>query len=156
MDPFLTKLKETRDELSVARHTPQDSELVRLALNFVSDDWQIFVQGILGRATLLNWDEMWAALKQEEMRRDLLKIKLDGSSNSGGSKPKVEEEDNATLASKGQPGQQRRKKHVSKVKCFRCGEMGHYASQCPLKKKEKDDKHDPKVAATKMRRRSSP
>ena len=38
VDPFLPKLKETRDELSVAGHTPQDSELVRLALNYVSDD----------------------------------------------------------------------------------------------------------------------
>jgi len=28
--------------------------------------------------------------------------------------------------------------------------MGHYASQCPLKKKDKDEKHDPKVAAAKI------
>ena len=50
-----------------------------------------------------NWDEMWAALKQEELRRGLVKVKLDGSNNSG-SKPK-EEEDNAALASKGQQEQ---------------------------------------------------
>eukprot|EP00253_Pinus_taeda_P004583 PITA_04583 len=116
VDPFLTKLKETRDEL----------------------------------AALPNWDEMWAALKQEEPRRDLLKVKLDGSSNNSGLKPKVEEEYNTTLALKGQQGQRRRKKGVSKVKCFRFGKMGHYASQCPLKKKDKDEKHDPKVAATKI------
>ena len=28
--------------------------------------------------------------------------------------------------------------------------MGHYASQCPLKKNDKDEKHDPKVAAAKI------
>lgn len=65
-------------------------------------------------------------------------------------KPKLEEEYNTTLVSKGQQGQQRRKKDVSKVECFRCGEMGHNASQCALKKKDKDDKHDPKVAAAKI------
>ena len=128
MNLFLTKLKETRDELSVAGHTPQGLELVRLALNSISDDWKIFVQSILGRATLPNWDEMWAALKQEELRRDLLKLKLDGSRNNSGSKPKVEEKDNAILESKGQPRKQRCKKDVSKMKCFRCDEMGHYAS----------------------------
>lgn len=103
-DPFLTKLKETCHELLVAEHTPQDSELVRLALNFISDEWQIFVQSIFGRAALPNWDDMWVALKQEELRRDLLKVKLDGSNSSSGSKPKVEEEDNVALASKGQQG----------------------------------------------------
>ena len=80
--------------------TPQGSELVRLVLNSVSYEWQVFFQSIMGKATLLNWDEMWAALKQEELRRDLVKCKLDGSSSSG-SKPK-EEENNAALASKGQ------------------------------------------------------
>ena len=46
--------------------------------------------------------------------------------------------------------QPRRKKDVSKVKCFRCGEMHHHASQCPLKKKDKDEKPDPKVAIAKI------
>lgn len=54
VDPFLMKLKETCDELSAAGYTPRDLELVRLALNFVSDEWQLFVQRILGRATLPN------------------------------------------------------------------------------------------------------
>ena len=34
-----------------------------------------------------------------------------------------------------------------KLKCFSCGKMEHYASQCPLKKKEKDEKHDPKASS---------
>ena len=95
-----------------------------------------------------NWDEMWAALKQEELRRDLVKCKLDGSSSSG-SNPK-EEEENATLASKGQQEQLKKKKDASKIKCFRCGEFGHYATQCPLRKKDKDEKHDPKVVVAKI------
>ena len=70
MDPFLTKLKETHDELSATGHTPQDSELVRLALNFISNEWQVFVHSILPRAALSNWNEMWATLKQEELSRD--------------------------------------------------------------------------------------
>jgi hypothetical protein len=29
------------------------------------------------------------------------------------------------------------KKEISKVRCFACGEMGHYAGQCPKKKKKR-------------------
>lgn len=82
------------------------------------------------------------------MRRDLVKCKLDSNSNSG-MKPK-EEEENATLASKGQREQWRWKKDVSKIKCVWGGEFGHYATQCPLKKKDKDEKHDLKAAPTKI------
>lgn len=110
-------------------YTPQDSKLVTLALNFVSDEWQVFVQSILDRASFPNWDEMWGALKQEELRRDLVKVKLDESSS--GSKPK--EEKNVAFALKGQQEQQRRKKDISKIKCFMCGEMGQYTTQCPLR-----------------------
>ena len=74
--------------------------------------------------------------------------KLDRS-NSSGSKPH-EEEDNASLASKGKQEQQRCKKDVSKIKCFRCGEMGHYTTQCPLREKDKDEKHNSKVAPAKI------
>lgn len=99
IDPFLAKLQKTRDQLAAVGSMPQATEMVRLALNSVSDEWQVFVQSILGKERLLDWEQMWAALQQEEMRQDMIKCKLDGSSSSG-SKPK-EEEENATLASKG-------------------------------------------------------
>jgi len=100
--------------------------LVRIALNFVSDEWQVFVQSILRKAALPNWDEMWVALKQEELRRDLVKVKLDRSKSSG-SKPK-EEEDIASLASKGQEEQWRCRKDVSK----------HDLKAVPVKIEEKE------------------
>ena len=134
--------------MAVVGPTPQPIEMVRLVLNSVSEEWQVFVESILGREKLPDWEGMWAALQQEEMRRDLVKCKLDSSSNDRGMKLK-EEEENATLASKGQQ-EQRKKKDVSKINCFRCGELGHYATQCPLKKKDKDEKHDQNTASTKI------
>jgi len=40
--------------------------MVRTALNAISEEWEKFVQSILGRATLPGWEEMWGTLHQEE------------------------------------------------------------------------------------------
>ena len=68
-----------------------------------------------------------------------------GISGKGG-RIKKEEED-ATLTFAGQQGK-RRKKDISKVKCFHYGEMGNYASQCP-RKKNKEEVSDSKATPVK-------
>ena len=116
IDPFLSRLQENRDQLTVVGSATQATKMVRLALNLVSKDYQVFVRSILGKENLSNWESMWVALQQEEKRRDFLKCQLEGS-NSSGRKMK-EEEDNVALASKGQQEQHMRKKVISKIKFF--------------------------------------
>ena len=42
----------------------------------------------------------------------------------------------------------RKKKGLSKINCFNCGELGHYATQCP-RKKNKGEVFDSKATPTK-------
>ena len=114
VNSYLQRLQGTRDQLATVGSTPQSTAMVRIALNRVWDEWQVFVQSILGRERLPSWEEMCVALQQEELMRDLVKVKLNGNSGSG---TKTKEEENATLASKGQ--QKQKQKDISKVKCFR-------------------------------------
>ena len=100
VNSYLQHLQDTRDQLTAVGSTLQFTTMVRIVLNGVSDEWQVFVQSILGRERVPSWEEMWAALQQEELRRDLVKVNLNGSSASG-TKTK-EDKENAALASKGQ------------------------------------------------------
>ena len=86
------------------------------------------------------------------MRRDLVKATISGSSSNG--TKRVKEDEDVALASKGQQEQRRRKKDISKIKSFRCGELGHYNTQCPLRKKDREEKQDQQAASTEIDRLS--
>ena len=69
IDPFLLRLQGIRDQLTSVGSTPDPEFMIRISLNAVSEEWETFVLSILGRTTLPSWEEMWAALRQEELRR---------------------------------------------------------------------------------------
>ena len=118
IDPFLFRLQTIQYQLVGMGATPDEGLLVRTALNAVSEEWETFVQSILGRATLPSRADMWAILHQEEIRRITKKQNING----GAVRVKKEEEDDATLASKERKQQGKKKRDLSKYRCFNCGE----------------------------------
>jgi hypothetical protein len=134
---YLTRLTQVRDELGAVGEAIVDSDLVRTTLNGVSKQWVVFVEGIVAREKLPGWERLWDDFVQEETQRGY----VHGSSSTG------HEEENVALATtskkkfkRGPKGGQKPKgegkKDMSKVKCFACHKFGHYAGQCPNKKKK--------------------
>jgi len=92
-----------------------------------------------GRAKLSYWERKWSDLMREDIRR----------SSRDGSSSKHDDEENLFLASKAWKGKGKashskssfshggKKIHKSKVRCFNCHEVGHYATNCPLNKSKK-------------------
>jgi hypothetical protein len=133
---YLTRLTRVRDELGAVGEAIVDNDLVRTALNGVSKQWVVFVEGIVAWEKLLGWEHLWDDFVQEETRRGYVHGSYTGH-----------EEKNVALATtskkkfkKGPKGGHKpkgeRKKDMSKVKCFACHKFGHYAGQCPNKKKK--------------------
>jgi hypothetical protein len=133
---YLTRLTQVRDELGVVGEAINYSELVRIALNGVTKQWVVFVEGIVARENLPKWECLWDDFVQEETWREY----VHGSSSVGN------DEDNVALVAKnkknfkkgpkaGTKPKGEGKKDMSKVKCFSC-KFGHYVGKCPNKKKK--------------------
>lgn len=58
IDLYLLELQEIRDQLTSIGATLDHEFIVRTALKADSEEWETFVQGILGRAILPGWEEM--------------------------------------------------------------------------------------------------
>lgn len=127
---YMAKITELRNHLSAIGTKVEDKELVSIALNGLLPSWRPFVQGVYARETLPALTKLWDDLMQEEIRlqscsaqqEEVEEIALVG-------RTKI-----VRKATRRRKAQGPKKKDFSKVMCFRCHEMGHYASQCPKKK----------------------
>ena len=122
---YLTKNSQVRDELGAAGEKVEDIELVRYALNGFTAKWHTFVQRVSFREKLPYWTRLWDDFVHEETREGTFQNTTQSS-----------EEDVALLTKgKGKRGK-KREKDLSKVRCYNCNKLGHYASQCPKKNDE--------------------
>jgi hypothetical protein len=67
---YLTKFTQIRDELAAVGETVDETELVRIALNGFTKQWDVFVRGVVAREKLPDWERLWDDFTQEELRVD--------------------------------------------------------------------------------------
>jgi hypothetical protein len=124
--------------VAIVRETVDETELVRTAFNGFTKQWDIFVRGVVAQEKLPDWERFRDDFTQEKLR----------VGTSQASQSKSEDEENLALALKnkfkgkkgpsgGQTSKGEKKKDFSKIKCFACHKLGHFASQCPNKKCKK-------------------
>eukprot|EP00253_Pinus_taeda_P016979 PITA_16979 len=114
---YLTKFTQCRDELG------------SVGITVAKDDMD----------NLPDWEQLWSDLMQEEIERNT----MDCSSSN------IDDEENYALAIKVKKGKGKsshskldsyhggNKKYITKVKCFHCHELDHFATNCPVKKSKK-------------------
>jgi hypothetical protein len=149
---FLGRYTQIRDELGAVGEVVEPNSMVRTALNNFTKPWGPFVHGIVAREVMPTWERMWDDFVQEETR-------LVAEASGQHQQQTVQSDEDLALWTKGKKKTGRggrqgpkfgappqggesssgTKRDMSTVRCFSCGEMGHYAGQCPKKKKKKHD-----------------
>jgi hypothetical protein len=56
---YLTRVAQVKDELAVVGEVITDFELVRIALNGFTKEWEVFVKCVVGREHLPDWSRLW-------------------------------------------------------------------------------------------------
>jgi hypothetical protein len=150
---FLGRYTEIRDELGAVREVVNPNSLVRTAMNSFTKPWGPFVRSIVAREVMPTWERMWVDFFQEETQLvaeafgqqqesvsgdEDLALWTKGKNTYGrgsrqGPKFGAPPQGGESSSSSGQ------KRDMRTVRCFACGEMGHYARQCPKKKKKQQD-----------------
>jgi hypothetical protein len=133
---YLTWVAQVRDELATVGEVTSDSELVRIALNGFTKDWEVFVKCVVGHEHLPDWSRLWDDFTHEEIR--------ERSQSSDQKTDRVDENVSLVAKSKNKGSSTR---DLSKVICFCCNKLGHLASQCPERKKKKKESKEPETVA---------
>eukprot|EP00253_Pinus_taeda_P023988 PITA_23988 len=94
---YLTKITSVRDELTAIGEIIAPIELVRIALNGLPKTSDNFVDGIVARENLPNWERLWDDFIQNEIKNNHL-----------GAAKQVEEDDNVALLARGKKGRARK------------------------------------------------
>eukprot|EP00253_Pinus_taeda_P030288 PITA_30288 len=144
---YLSKFTQVPNELGGVGETVGEKDLVSLALLGLHKSRFGFQDAVSGKENLPNWERFWSDCVQEEIWRGTRDGRL----------VKTEDEENFALAGKGKAetsqNGRKKKKDLSKIKCFHCHEFRHYATKCPNRKKGSGEDHV--VASTKVDRFAS-
>jgi hypothetical protein len=103
-----------------------------LNINGFSKPWESFVRGIVAREHMPSWERLWDDFVQEELRVGLGSTSQqrggdDGEDLALSAKGKKKTKKGPKGGAKQQQKVGEQQRDMSKVKCFACNKLGHYA-----------------------------
>lgn len=126
-----------------------DTDLVTIIMNGVTDDYQIFITWINAREKIAHFEELIGILMQEKERRSTLKpqspnLALMAKKNFYKGKGSPQQQNGASSQKRPNLTQgMHLNKNYFEPKCFYCGKLDHIARDC-RKKKYHEEQQKPK------------
>jgi hypothetical protein len=129
---FFSKIAQTRDQLIAIGVAVDDDDLVQTAVDGLPESWGVFLASVNGREAQPNFDRLWHDCLEEEgrlKRRNDHSILRDHALSAKAKKWKKFPKSKGK-GKKPQGKLSHLNPHLSKVKCFNCNKLGHYARDC--------------------------
>jgi hypothetical protein len=142
MATFFMKISEIKEQLGAIGEIMSDKELVLSTLNNLPKHWESFLQSISGREKLPTFDRLWTDCTEEELR--LRNRGVDDSLDDNHALSLYTKKGGRFKRNFGQTfryekspstSSHNQRRDVSEIQCFRCDKYGHYARNCPTRKK---------------------
>jgi hypothetical protein len=121
-----------KDQLATIGNIVEEIELMNTTLNGFPSSWDPFFQGICAKRKLPKFNKLWADYTQEEYRL-ISNSKKNNDDENQKISSQVKKRKEKEKASSNNPKKLHHRKDASNIRCYICKEMGHYATQCPLK-----------------------
>jgi hypothetical protein len=138
MSNYFMKISQIKDHLVAIGDSMDDAELVTMILNGFPSSWDPFFQGIYVRSKLPKFDNLWTHCTQEESRLISKSQKTNDEENQDiFVRVRKRKETINTSLKKTIRSFPDHKKDVSKIKCYTCNNLRHFAYQCPQGKGKK-------------------
>ena len=127
----------------------ENAEIVMTTLNGLPRSWDSFIQGICARKKLVKFSRLWEECYQEEARISSWEEKMGSEDQALTVHSKWIKRIHHQFKGKNPHHIDNNRKDPSRLRCYTCDEIGHFAKYCP-----KNKNHSHKKKGNKRRHRA--
>ena len=138
---YFTRVAQIKEQLEAVEENVKEGEIVITTLNGLPRSWDSFIQGICAKRRLVTFHRLREECTQEEARLVTREEKMGATEDQAltvhtrNNFNKKEKKDKFYHNKKQDKKQNNIKRYPSNVQFYTCDEKGHFARDCPIKKK---------------------